>query len=214
MAYGDVNKWKPGQKNNPGWYKHPSTGERTYWTGSKWQFKDPKGNVNLKGAAGMRAGQVARATQSMVKKTAERLGLGSQPGNNNTVEGRTEKEKANITKNDKDRRTMSPSQFFGTNQYGAKRNSEPDKGGDKGGDKQPPAPQLSARQKELQSINKDKSLSSMDKWVKANRKMIESVGTKRQREMLADYKKRQTKTKSKADGKVGDFSSKRTGNIA
>jgi hypothetical protein len=30
----------------------------------------------------------------------------------------------------------------------------------------------------------------MDKFVKANRKMIESVGTKRQREMLADYDRR------------------------
>lgn len=200
------NKWNRNGKNKPGWYTHPTTGKQTYWTGSKWTFKGPN-KLNLVGAAQMRAGQLARSTRQL-------LGVGNRPGNNNLKLSAEEQKQAD--KNQKDKEKMTPSQFFGTNQYGAKRNSEPDKGdkGDKGGDKQPPAPQLSARQKELQSINKDKSLSSMDKWVKANRKMIESVGTKRQREMLADYKKRQAKTKSKADGMVGDFSSKRTGNIA
>jgi hypothetical protein len=67
---------------------------------------------------------------------------------------------------------------------------EPVKAGDKRGGGPAPAPEKSARQKEIESIRADKSLSDMDKFVKANRKMIESVGTKRQREMLADYDRR------------------------
>ena len=204
-------KWNRSGKNKPDWYTHPTTGKLTYWTGTKWSFKGPN-KINLVGAAEMRAGQARRAVARGAKSLLERF-AGTDDKPEEKVTGSNKERQAQIDKNDKDRRNMSPSQFFGTNQYGDKRNSEPDKG-DKGGDKTPPAPQLSARQQEVQSIRKDKSLSSMDKWVKANRKMIESVGTKRQREMLADYKKRQTKTKSKADGKVGDFSSKRTGNIA
>lgn len=62
-----------------------------------------------------------------------------------------------------------------------------------------PAPEKSARQKEIESIRADKSLSDMDKFVKANRSMIEKVGTKRQREMLADYNRRHSGGDKKPD---------------
>ncbi len=68
-----------------------------------------------------------------------------------------------------------------------------------GGGGPAPAPEKSARQKEIESIRADKSLSDIDKFVKANRKMIESVGTKRQREMLADYNRRHSGGDKKPD---------------
>lgn len=76
---------------------------------------------------------------------------------------------------------------------------EPVKAKDRRGGGPAPAPEKSARQKEIESIRADKSLSNTDKWIKANRKMIESAGTQRQKDMLKDYLRRHSGSTNKPD---------------